>query len=209
SSENFYSAEGSFKIPTSIRCNSTRDLFAPWIGLNGFGNNTVQQAGVAISCATGVPTYQAWYEMFPALPVYISTAAYPISAGDTIFIWVTSYRNLNGTYTITIEGNGWSFQTMQSGGPTTAISAEAVTESPLNPPSYPNFGTIQFMQLRGYIYGTHEGNVFDEGTTSMSIPKYNLSATNHYGNTVIVETTSSNISCEEPYCQFVTTYVHE
>ncbi|HEY0178327.1 MAG TPA: G1 family glutamic endopeptidase, partial [Dokdonella sp.] len=47
SSENFYSAEGSFKIPTSIRCNSTRDLFAPWIGLNGFGNNTVQQAGVA------------------------------------------------------------------------------------------------------------------------------------------------------------------
>jgi Peptidase A4 family len=38
-----------------------------WVGLDGLGNGSVEQLGVAIRCAGSKPRYYAWYEMYPKL----------------------------------------------------------------------------------------------------------------------------------------------
>lgn len=124
-------AFGYFNIPASVSCNNpSNDVFAPWVGLDGYLNEYVEQAGVAVSCnANGTPVYQAWWEMYnptitscpdtPPYPVgcpqYISTSTYSIHAGDVI--GVTVQNNSAGTnatlgnYTIDIcdfGANGWA-----------------------------------------------------------------------------------------------------
>src|SRR3954463_14131312 len=69
--------------PTAT-CNSTNDLYAPWVGIDGYGSSTVEQTGVATDCSPGRRGPQAWYEMYPKSPVYLSTSSYPVSAGDSI-----------------------------------------------------------------------------------------------------------------------------
>ena len=198
---------GYFTIPTSITCNSTRDLFAPWVGLNGYptGNNTVQQAGVAISCATGSPVLQAWYEMFPANPVYISTTLYPVLLGDVIDVGVT---NSSGSYTIGIWNFGpndgplkWHFSTVQTG-PATATSGEAVVESP--PTSYPRFGTVPFGPIGGDSTPGARNTLFGVGTNIPAVTTSNAG----FGSTI--EVSASGLS-EGGFISpnFVDTYVHQ
>jgi len=209
-------AFGYFNIP-SVSCNSTNNLFAPWIGLDGGlypdgtgVNQYVEQAGVAISCATGQPTIQAWYEMYPAAPVYISTSAYPIHPNDVV--GVTVQNNLNGTYALALSNFGpggwtgsgtgralWTFQTTQSGGWSGAsLSGEAVVESPTH--SYPSFGTVTFENLGGttqpsncvnlFYAGTGTGNnqPCAAGTTAPTLVAYNA------GNGGFTETSTGGIS---------------
>jgi hypothetical protein len=201
------SAGGYFMMPTAVTCNSTHDLFAPWVGLNGYppGNSTVQQAGVAISCATGSPVLQAWWEMAPANPVYISTSLYPVLLGDVIQVGVT---NRSGSYTIQIFDFGpndlslkWSFSTVQNG-PTTATSGEAIVESP--PTSYPRFGTVPFGPLGGDSTPGARHSLFGVGTDLPAVTTLNAG----FGSTI--EVSSSGISqggFNSP--NFVTTYVHQ
>ena len=73
----------------SATCNSTNDLYAPWVGIDGYGSSTVEQTGVATDCSSGSPVDQAWYEMYPASPVYLSSSSYPVRAGDVINASVT------------------------------------------------------------------------------------------------------------------------
>src|SRR4051794_7230508 len=75
-----YASFGSWTTATaswtepSVTCRSSNDLFAPWVGIDGDGSSTVEQTGVATDCSSGRPVYQAWYEMYPAAPVYYSNA---------------------------------------------------------------------------------------------------------------------------------------
>ncbi len=39
----------------SVTCNSTNDLMAPWVGIDGYGSSTVEQTGVATDCSSGQP----------------------------------------------------------------------------------------------------------------------------------------------------------
>lgn len=36
-----------------------------WVGLDGLGSSSVDQIGVAVSCAGTNPRYYGWYEMYP------------------------------------------------------------------------------------------------------------------------------------------------
>lgn len=182
-------AFGYFKMP-AVSCNSTNDLFAPWVGLDGWPigtsqqQNTVQQAGVAVSCNTGVPVYQAWWEMFPALPVYISTSTYPIKPNDVVAVQVnnTSAAGAStGSYTIYICNFGpngqtkqgasqaqWCYQTTQNSGPPTSSAGEAVLESPST--SYPNFGTVTFVNLGGFTNPSGCSDLFYVTNPSINPP---------------------------------------
>lgn len=132
-----YVSFGSFTTATanwtepSVTCNSTNDLFAPWVGIDGDGSSTVEQTGVATDCSSGSPVYQAWYEMYPAAPVYYSNA---VSAGDRITATVT--RTGTSTYQLSISDTtkGWSKSTTKSL-LSRHSSAEAIIESPTD--SYP------------------------------------------------------------------------
>ena len=55
-----------------------------WVGLDGYTSTTVEQTGTDSDCDAGKPTYYAWYEMYPAASVDISTTSYPVTPGDTI-----------------------------------------------------------------------------------------------------------------------------
>jgi hypothetical protein len=132
-----YSSVTSTWTEPSVQCNSTNDLFAPWVGIDGYGNSTVEQTGVATDCSSGSPQYAGWYEMYPAAPVYYND---PVSAGDSITATVNRSSN---SYTLTLTDNtqGWSETTTKSLAAQHS-TVEVIIESPTA--SYPDFGSVNF-----------------------------------------------------------------
>ena len=122
-------------------CNSTDDLYAPWVGIDGYGSSTVEQTGVATDCSSGRAVHQAWYEMYPANPVYLSRSSYPVSAGDHISASVTYAGSSRYTLKLTDSTRGWTYTTTKSLS-AQRTSAEVIIESPTG--AYPNFGTLNF-----------------------------------------------------------------
>jgi len=123
-------------------CSSSNDLYAPWVGIDGYGSDSVEQTGVASDCSGGGSSAadSAWYEMYPADPVYYSNT---VEAGDSITAKVTR----SGTkYTLTETDNtqGWTKTTTKSYSGANA-SAEIILESPTA--DYPDFGTVSFTNV--------------------------------------------------------------
>ncbi|SFK13463.1 G1 family glutamic endopeptidase [Amycolatopsis sacchari] len=138
----FTTATASWTEP-SVTCNSRNDLFAPWVGIDGDGSSTVEQTGVATDCSSGRPVYQAWYEMYPAAPVYYSNT---VSAGDHISATVT--RTGTNTYQLSISDTtkGWT-KTVTKSLTSRHSSAEAIIESPTD--SYPTInGGVTFTGVK-------------------------------------------------------------
>lgn len=138
----FTTATASWTEP-SVSCTSSNDLFAPWVGIDGDGSSTVEQTGVETNCDSGSPAYRAWYEMYPASPVYYNN---PVSAGDKLTATVT----LTGTNTYRLDlsdtTKGWS-QTVTKTLSSQHSSAEAIIESPTD--SYPDIpGGISFSSVK-------------------------------------------------------------
>lgn len=136
----FSSVSASWTEPDAT-CNSSNDLYAPWVGIDGYGSSSVEQTGVATDCSSGSPVNQAWYEMYPANPVYLSLSSYPVSAGDHITASVNYVGSNRYTLKLTDSSRGWTYTTTKS---TTAqrTSAEVIIESPTG--AYPDFGTLNF-----------------------------------------------------------------
>jgi hypothetical protein len=143
----FTTATASWTEP-SASCNSTNDRFAPSVGIDSDGSATVEQAGVAADCSSGSHVYQAWYEMYPAAPVYYRN---PVSAKDKIT--ATVVRTGTSTYRLDISDrtNGWSKSVTKT---LSAMhsSAEAIIESPTD--SYSDIpGGVQFTGVK--VNGTN------------------------------------------------------
>lgn len=68
-----------------------------WVGLDGWYDKTVEQAGVEAYCSGIIPVYTAWWEMFPSNHI---TQMFPVRPGDSIAASVT-YRS--GIFTITVQ----------------------------------------------------------------------------------------------------------
>jgi hypothetical protein len=149
-------------VEPSVRCNSTDDLFAPWVGIDGYGSATVEQTGVATDCSSGRPVYQGWYEMYPAAPVYYSN---PAAAGDHITATVTR-SGLNYTLTLSDTTQGWTKTTTKTLTATNS-SVEVIMESPTA--AYPDFGAVNFT-----------GSRVNGGTLGATNPVA-LDASNSYG----------------------------
>lgn len=137
----FTSVSADWTMPAAT-CDSTDDLYAPWVGIDGYGSGSVEQTGVATDCSSGSPAYQAWYEMYPAAPVYYDD---PVSAGDSFSASVTTDGAGNYTLKITDDTRGWTETTPGSYQGQNA-SAEAILESPTA--SYPNFGSVDFSHFQ-------------------------------------------------------------
>ncbi|QMU75485.1 hypothetical protein GXW83_06735 [Streptacidiphilus sp. PB12-B1b] len=143
----FRSIVGSWTEPP-VTCTSRNNLFAPWVGIDGYGSQTVEQTGAQVSCSSGRAVYSAWYEMYPANPVYLSN---PVAAGDSFTGSVTTTGN--GSYKISLSDNtqGWTYNTTQRLSAQN-VSAEAIIESPTS--SYPKFTATSFSGI------TVNGNTF-------------------------------------------------
>jgi hypothetical protein len=156
----FTSVSATWTEPTT-RCNSSNDLYAPWVGIDGYGSSSVEQTGVQTDCSSGSPVDSAWYEMYPANPVYYSN---PVSAGDSI----TATVSRSGTsYTLTLKDNtrNWTKTTTKSYRGANA-SAEVILESP--PAAYPNFGSVNFTgsTVNGQALSAYNPTAFDASGNS-------------------------------------------
>jgi hypothetical protein len=140
---------GTWVQPTA-KCNSLSHTFSSfWVGLDGYTSKSVEQLGTDSDCkSANSPTYYAWYEMFPAASVNISTKQFPVKPGDTITASVTR----SGTsYTLSLQSSeGWTFSTTQTGSDANT-SAEWVAEAPntcvlifCSNAKLTNFGTVAF-----------------------------------------------------------------
>lgn len=138
--ETFTVAKASWII-ADVDCLTSHDLYAPWVGIDGDGTQTVEQTGVATDCYTGTPHHQAWYEMYPAAPVYFPD---PISTGDHFTAKVTA----NGTtFTLTIKDKtkGWTETVTKSMPSAQKATAEAVIEAP---GGYPDITQVKFKKVK-------------------------------------------------------------
>ncbi|WP_327066936.1 G1 family endopeptidase [Kitasatospora sp. NBC_01250] len=154
----FKSITGSWTMP-DVQCNTTNDLFAPWIGIDGYGSSTVEQTGVQADCSSGSPVYSAWYEMYPAPPQYFSN---PVSAGDTFNASVVNTSRSSYTLTLTDVTKGWT-KTVTKTLRAQNVSAEAVIESPSQ--SYPSFNELDFANLtvNGQSFSNYGPQAIDSG----------------------------------------------
>lgn len=145
----FTSITGNWLVP-KVTCLAKHDLYAPWIGIDGDPSHTVEQTGVQTSCASGLPVHSAWYEMFPAPPVYFHK---PISTGDVIAASVTA---ADGTFILTISDKtqGWSKTVTKTLKSATDESAEAVIEGPGGFPAI-NAVFFKHIMIDGKALGTY------------------------------------------------------
>lgn len=125
----FTEVRGSWTQPT-VSCPSTGGRYAAfWIGLDGYTSNSVEQIGTDSDCAgQNKPLYYAWYEMYPAGLVTLSSS-YPVRAGDTMSAEVS----VSGTTFVLVLKNatrGWTFTTTKTSTTAKDRSAEWVAEAP-------------------------------------------------------------------------------
>ena len=133
----FTTVSGSWTQPSAICTGSKVEQAAFWVGTDGYSESdpTVQQVGTDSDCTKGKgkvkggPSYYAWYQMYPASDVVLSSSVYPVAPEDTISASVS----LSGSdYVLHIaDGTKWTFSTTQA--PSTKplnSSAEWIAEAP-------------------------------------------------------------------------------
>jgi hypothetical protein len=97
-----------------------------WVGLDGYSDSTVEQTGSEVDCSGSTPEYSAWYEMYPAAPVYFTN---PVEPGDE-FSGSVTYENSKFQITLADSTQGWSQTVSQSLAGAERSSAEVVAEAP-------------------------------------------------------------------------------
>jgi hypothetical protein len=129
-------------VEPKVTCVDDNSLYAPWVGIDGFGNETVEQTGVQTYCKTGKPVDSAWYEMYPKAPKYYSNT---VKAGDSIVAKVTSSGS---SFTLTIQDvtRDWTETTHSTSDSSENMTAEAVIESPTT--DYPNIPSVNFTDVK-------------------------------------------------------------
>jgi hypothetical protein len=121
-------------------------LAAFWVGLDGFGSGSVEQTGADSDCRGRIPSYQGWFEMFPAAPVFFANRIVP---GDHMTASV-AFRGTR-TYILVLmdRTRRWSHTIVKNQAGLTRASAEVIVEAPsLETPGGPqvlplaNFGSV-------------------------------------------------------------------
>jgi hypothetical protein len=158
SASKFTNVEGSWVEP-SVTCSSSHAQYAAfWVGIDGYSSDSVEQLGTDSDCnGRNSPSYYAWYEMYPAGSVDLSTSKYPVKPGDSLSASVS----VSGTnFTLAIRSSeGWSFSIVKSGSGLAQSSAEWIAESPeicsfrCTLAQLSDFGTMSFTSSEAAVSG--------------------------------------------------------
>jgi len=154
----FTKITGSWTEPVAT-CSGSK-LAAPWIGLDGYSTQTVEQTGVAVSCSGSQASYAGWYEMYPANPVYFSN---PVSAGDK---FTASVTNTSGhTYKLVLEDvtKGWTHTENKTLASAEDASAEAILEGPGGYPGFPNGVSFTNIKVDGKTFSSYSPTKLTSG----------------------------------------------
>jgi hypothetical protein len=137
SNNRFRYVQASFAVPT-LNCRKTPGtaktpaMVGVWVGLDGLGGRvvTVEQDGIAGQCVRGVPTYAAWWEMYPKAPVYSGIVIHPRDVIQASVYYNSGNRQYRLTLTDRTTGRGFSTWRRCGASSCHNVSAEVITESP-------------------------------------------------------------------------------
>jgi hypothetical protein len=154
----YTAATGSWRVPPVNPPSAKKGLrhsyfSSTWVGIDGFANSSLIQAGTEQDWINDAPVYQAWWEILPAAETPIATIT--VHPGDLMVVSITR-GTPKWTITVTDSTTGQSFGTQQTySGP--ATSAEWIHERP--------FVGRRLAQLPA------DGNaIFDNGTVNGANP---------------------------------------
>jgi hypothetical protein len=143
----FTSVSSSWTEPTAKCTGFGNQYSAFWVGLDGYSSNTVEQTGSEADCAGRTAEYSAWYEMYPAYPVYFSNRVRP---GDS-FTGSVTYQANTGAFVITLTDHtqNWTQTASKTVAGAVRNSAEIIAEAPSSGTTgrvlpLTNFGTVNF-----------------------------------------------------------------
>ena len=129
----------------AVTCAADQTFSSFWVGLDGDGTSTVEQTGTEADCADGAASYQGWFEMFPAAPVFYNETVTP---GDAMSASVVANGGGSFTLTLTDSTQGWIKVTNETSDTAQLGSAEIIAEAPSdgNGDVLPlsNFGAVTF-----------------------------------------------------------------
>jgi Peptidase A4 family len=140
---------GTFTTVTSswtepdVSCDSD-GIVAFWIGLDGWGSDSVEQDGTGVDCSSGYAQQFAWWETYPANS--IQEYGDPVSAGDSLTSTVTDVGGGQYEMVLTDNSQGWTEdQTVGASGSDASaeVIAEAVTSGSSVTP-LPDFSSVTF-----------------------------------------------------------------
>lgn len=141
---NFSSVGGQWHVPP-VRPSQTGKLTSTWVGIGGTTTTSTTtpfiQAGILEVTATGLTGNFAWYEDYPAPPVYLTPHVTPhvtppagftpeVLAGDSVSVSITSLSATDWRIEITDTTRGWTYTKTVTFSPRRG-SAEWITERPL------------------------------------------------------------------------------
>jgi peptidase A4-like protein len=174
----FTEVSGQWKTP-GVHCTREDNIVSNWVGLDGFSDTTVEQAGTVSWCFERKATYFTWYEMAPAGTVEVGKALRP---GDLI----TAKVLRSGTkFTLSLTdathpANGFSVTRNCALSACKVTSAEWICERP----TYPTTGIAPLARYSTWkLVAATETARGVTGTISSISPSYKIAmndSTNSY-----------------------------
>ncbi|WP_338682992.1 G1 family endopeptidase [Streptomyces acidiscabies] len=144
SSGAFTSVTTSWTQPT-VTCGSATTYSSFWVGLDGDGNDALEQTGTEADCINGQAVYGAWWEVLPAASTAWDDVT--VKGGDKLTATVT-YSGSTFTMTLKDSTQGWTkSQTDAGSSDFQNASAEVIAEAPEVDGSLAklaNFGSVGF-----------------------------------------------------------------
>ena len=161
------SVRGSWTVP-AVESSGDDTYSVIWVGIGGYGEQSLIQTGTLQQFVNGVPAYYAWYQLIPNRGVRILNVS--VQPGDKIMASVNLVEGSVNSWSIEISDvtSGDSFQRTFSYA-SSRLSAEWVVESPTvesNISTLANFGSVIFSDC----YAT----VDNETGTISSFPGYQI-----------------------------------
>lgn len=168
--------KGSWVVPAVFPCTAGEpsSYSSFWVGIDGYNTNTVEQIGTESDCLNGVPTYYAWFELYPH-PSY-TINSFTVHPGDVITAAVGADAK-TGKVTLTLDattkypgGGPQHFDTTTKAPSAKFASAEWIAEAPWSSKVLPlaSFGTALFGEVYTAVAGTNYATI--KGTpTSQAI----------------------------------------
>jgi hypothetical protein len=124
----FTKVSGAWKVP-AVTCTDEDRVTSEWVGLDGYGDSTVEQDGTTSQCFEGKALYYSWYEVYPNGAVEVGKT---VAAGDSIS---ASLTRSGASYTLKLTDSSHtanSFSHTATCATKTCLdeSAEWITERP-------------------------------------------------------------------------------
>ena len=175
---------GSWVVSTVTCPNRSNNYSSSWVGIDGYSDNTVEQAGTEQDCQRGRAQYYAWYEFYPQAELPVSNLS--VHPGDTMSGDVKAVGSSVFAVTLTNQTTHRSFTTSRRMNAALRQSAEWIAEAPSSffgaELPLANFGSVSFSNASATING-HIGTMTDPAwqsdpltmVTSKGQPKASLS----------------------------------